>query len=312
MREQLPNGVWPVMLTPFTEDNEVDYAALERLVEWYIDKGADGLFAVCLSSEMFHLSLRERVEISRFVVKTAAGRIPVVASGHVSESIGEQLDEIGKIAGTGVDAVVLVTNRLASEQEDEAAWKRNVERVLAAYPDVRFGLYECPLPYQRLLSPALLNWCAKTGRFTFMKECSNDLEVIKRKIEAVQGTNLKVFIANNPHVMETMQAGGNGYSGILANFQPELYVWLTRHWRRYPEQAQVVQDYLGASNLFEGRHYPTSSKYYLQLEGLPATLKCRNRKESDFKITHRREIEQLHRFNRYLLNEIATKTNDGQ
>ena len=51
------------MLTPFRENGEVDYDGLEHLVHWYIKKGADGLFAVCHSSEMFFLTLEERVKI---------------------------------------------------------------------------------------------------------------------------------------------------------------------------------------------------------------------------------------------------------
>ena len=42
---QFSGGVWPVMLTPFTEEGQVDYPALERLIEWYIDNGVSGLFA---------------------------------------------------------------------------------------------------------------------------------------------------------------------------------------------------------------------------------------------------------------------------
>ena len=46
----LVQGVWPVMLTPFTESGEVDYTSLERLVEWYEENGVQGLFATCQSS----------------------------------------------------------------------------------------------------------------------------------------------------------------------------------------------------------------------------------------------------------------------
>lgn len=54
------NGIMPVMLTPFTEQNEIDWAGLERLVEWYIGNGADALFAVAQSSETQFLSFTER------------------------------------------------------------------------------------------------------------------------------------------------------------------------------------------------------------------------------------------------------------
>src|SRR5579864_2354685 len=92
------SGIVPVMLTPFTDEGEVDYASLERLIEWYLANGADALFAVCQSSEMQYLSLDERVAIARFVVRQAGGRVPVIASGHVGETLAGQADELKAIA----------------------------------------------------------------------------------------------------------------------------------------------------------------------------------------------------------------------
>ncbi len=89
----LVQGVWPVMLTPFTESGEVDYTSLERLVEWYEENGVQGLFATCQSSEVFCLSLEERIKITQTVVKRA--RIPVIASGHVSYGIEDQKEDSG-------------------------------------------------------------------------------------------------------------------------------------------------------------------------------------------------------------------------
>ena len=111
-----PGGVWPVMLTPFTKENKVDYRALEELIEWYRKGGVSGLFAVCQSSEMFFLSLEERVEIARFVKEKAQG-LPVIASGHISDGFEDQVKELRLIGETGVDAVILITNRLARQEE---------------------------------------------------------------------------------------------------------------------------------------------------------------------------------------------------
>src|SRR5699024_11262016 len=90
MKHTFPNGVYPVMLTPFTEDNKVNYKSLGRLVDWYIEKGVAGLFADCQSSEMFFLSLEERVEIVRFVKQHAAGSVSVVTSVDIMESLNAQ------------------------------------------------------------------------------------------------------------------------------------------------------------------------------------------------------------------------------
>ena len=77
-------GVWPTMITPFTEDNKPDFKAIEKLTDWYIEKGCAGIFAVCQSSEMAYLSEQEKLDIAKCVAETVDGRIQVVASGHSS------------------------------------------------------------------------------------------------------------------------------------------------------------------------------------------------------------------------------------
>jgi len=73
MKNTIPDGVYPTMITPYQEDGRIDWAALEALVEWHIERGVAGYFAVCQSSEMFHLSLRERLELARMSIKFARG-----------------------------------------------------------------------------------------------------------------------------------------------------------------------------------------------------------------------------------------------
>ena len=90
MTVHIEKGLWPVMLTPFTAAGEIDYASLERLIDWYEKNGATGLFAASQSSEIFFLSLRERVELVRFV--KAHAHVPVIASGHISYGMNDQID----------------------------------------------------------------------------------------------------------------------------------------------------------------------------------------------------------------------------
>ena len=130
-RSDIYHGVWPVMLTPFTAQNQIDYPALDALTDYYLAHGAQGLFAVCQSSEMFFLSLEERLGIARAVVRRAAGRAPVIASGHISDSPEEQANELCAMADTGIDALILITNRLDPKNEGEAAFRANLDWLLA-------------------------------------------------------------------------------------------------------------------------------------------------------------------------------------
>jgi 4-hydroxy-tetrahydrodipicolinate synthase len=287
------DGVWPTMITPFTDSNVIDYMALGKLIDWYMDRGVNGLFAVCQSSEMFMLSLEERVELAGFVKKQAAGRVPVIASGHVSDSIEGQIKEIKAISAVGIDAFVMVSNRLAAEGESDEVWKRNAEAILAAVPDVPFGIYECPYPYKRLMSPDLLAWCASTGRFLFLKDTCCDLEGIRAKLKAVSGSQLKIFNANSATLLDSLKIGAAGFSGVMANFHPQLYAWLTNNWAKEPEKAALVQSYLGVSSMVELQLYPLNAKYYLQQQGLGVTLQCRVKDQELFVSKERLVMQQL-------------------
>ena len=286
------------MLTPFTENNEVDYEALGKLIDWYIEKGVNGLFADCQSSEMFFLSLEERVKIGEFVKKHADGRVPVVTSGHISDSLEDQAKELTAIAGTGADAVILLTNRLAKENESDEVWLENLKKLLEMIPkDVPLGFYECPYPYKRIISPELLKWCADTGRFYFIKDTSCDIENMKAKLEVIKGTNLKLFNANTSTLLETLELGASGYSGVMANFHPELYVKLCNIYKENPSKARKIADFLTVASLIERQVYPVNAKFYQKSIGNFNSIMTRTRDIKELNATGILEIQQFVRFN---------------
>lgn len=308
MEKHIPSGVWPTMITPFTASNEVDYEALQQLVEWYIAQGVHGLFAVCQSSEMFYLSLEERVRIARFVKETAAGRVPVIASGHISDGIEEQAEELRRMAETGVDAVVWVSNRLASPEEPDEIWVERAQQLLDRIPDVPFGIYECPYPYKRLLSPRMLKWCADTGRFLFLKDTCCDLNQMADKLDAVKGSRLQIFNANSATLLESLKIGAAGFSGVMANFHPDLYVRLTERWSMEPSAAETIQSFVGAASLIELQMYPVNAKYHLQQRGIPLTLHCRSKDANAFRGNQRLEVEQLDEVYRLVKEQLFINT----
>ena len=276
MIRTIPPGVWPTMITPLRDDGSLDLEGLGALVDWYVDCGVAGLFAVCQSSEMFYLDLDERVALSRATVEAAAGRVPVIASGHVSDAMKDQIRELQAVAATGIDALILVNNRLAAADEDDAAWTARCNRLMDALPqDLALGFYECPHPYKRPFPTELLRWCAESGRFVAFKDTCRDAALIARRQQVVDGTPLAIYNANAATLLETLRAGIAGYSGVMANFHPELYVWLCRNWRTEPVRAERLQRFLGLASAVEGPHYPRNAKAYLRLAGLPLGTKTR-------------------------------------
>ncbi|WP_423382645.1 dihydrodipicolinate synthase family protein [Burkholderia sp. LMG 32019] len=269
-------GIVPVMLTPFDDAGAIDYAGLERLIEWYLAHGADALFAVAQSSEMQFLSLAERAELARFVVERVAGRVPVVASGHISDDFDAQVAELCAAAESGAQGVVLVTNRLDPQRKGSAALLDHLHRLLARLPsDLPLGLYECPAPYRRLLSDDELRACIDTGRFVMLKDVSCDLETVKRRVALAEGSPLKILNANAAIAWDAMKAGSAGFNGVFTNFHPDLYRWLRTQGDTHPALADELSTFLVVSAVSEALGYPALAKLYHQRIGTFASIRCR-------------------------------------
>ncbi|MGN0568644.1 MAG: dihydrodipicolinate synthase family protein [Acutalibacteraceae bacterium] len=293
MKKTIPDGVYPTMVTPFTEDNKIDYNAVEALIGWYAEKGVDGIFAICQSSEIFFLSFEERLELLRFVMKHTPKNISVVASGHVADDLSQQIEEAKAFVQEGIDAYVFISNRFAGEDESDSIFLKNMEKAVGEIGDISFGIYECPYPYKRIMTPSVLKELASTGRFTFLKDTCCDPQMINEKLSAVEGMGLKIYNANSASLLETLKMGCAGFSGVMANFHPEIYSWLCKNYDKEPEKAKQVQAFLGFASLAECQMYPVNAKYYLSLEGVPMGYACRSKDASGFTLSRRMEIEQM-------------------
>ncbi len=300
-------GVWPVMLTPFDENREIDWESLKKLIDWYIAAGVHGLFANCQSSEMFFLSDAESIQLTRFVVDYTAGRVPVVASGHTACGLSQQIDQLGKIAETGVDSVILISNRFAMAGEGNEVVLANLQKITAGVTDkVGLGIYECPHPYKRLLSDEVVSWCAQSGRYTFIKDTCCQIDTIRRRLELIKGSSMRIANANGQTLLASLQAGAAGYSGVMTNFHPELYVWLCENWQTEPEKSLVVSDYISTASLMEHLDYPICAKDYQLSIGNFKTVASRTREAGNYYSAHfQSNMQQVMRLGETLKKQLG-------
>ena len=271
----LPHGLWPVMLTPFREDGALDLPGLDTLVDWYIAAGSAGLFAVALSGEMYEMTDEERLAVARRVVQRANGRVPVVASATFGGSLEPQADFMKRMAETGVAAVVILPCQLVAPEEDEATLKRQIERLMALTDALPLGVYECPKPYHRLISPELLAWVAQSGRFLYFKDTCRNIDGIRAKLAAMGDTRLALYNAHTPTLFPSLQAGAAGSSPIAGNFYASLYAWLCSHYADQRELAAELQAALTEMERMAVNKYPAAAKLYLSRLGVPITSHCR-------------------------------------
>ncbi|MGR3553059.1 4-hydroxy-tetrahydrodipicolinate synthase [Paracoccus sp. (in: a-proteobacteria)] len=101
-------GSLPALVAPFTPDGELDLDTLKMLVEWHVDQGSHGLVPVGTTGESPTLTHDEHRLVIEEVVRSAAGRIPVIA-GAGSNSTREGIGLIRHAADVGADAALVVT-----------------------------------------------------------------------------------------------------------------------------------------------------------------------------------------------------------
>jgi len=262
-RKEVVNGVYPVMLTPFTNKGEVDYTSLIKLVKWYENSGADGLFAICQSSELFFLTLEEKIKITNTILNNT--KLPVVASGNSQDLLADQLYEMGEMAKTGVDAVVLLTNMFAKEDENDDIFIKNLQAFIDDFKfDVPLGLYECPYPYKRLISNKVLKYIINTKRFVFLKDTSCDIDIIKKRLDIVKESDFKLYNANDETLIESLNYGANGYSGIHANYSTRLLKYIYLNYNKNIDQTKKAFELVVEINTNSRENlYPVSAKQLL-------------------------------------------------
>jgi N-acetylneuraminate lyase len=102
------SGVWPAMLTPLTETGQVEHGELEKLVELLVRQGLGGLYILGSTGQWPLLSLEQRQAVAERVVKTAAGRVPIIV--HVGAVATDDAVALARHAARiGADGVSAVT-----------------------------------------------------------------------------------------------------------------------------------------------------------------------------------------------------------
>jgi 4-hydroxy-tetrahydrodipicolinate synthase len=267
----------PVMITPFTNDLKIDYDKVSRVIDFYLQAGARGFFANCLSSEMFYLNDQERIDLTRHVVKYVNGRVPVVSTGSFGDSIESKALFARKINDTGVDGVILISGHLATKNESDSGLMANFERFFTLAGDMRMGTYECPVPYKRIISPEVFKFLVSNKNMVYHKDTTEDLMKIEEKLAIAKGTQMEFYNAHSATALKSLQKGGNGMSPISANFYPEIHTWLCENATNPSkvEDANWIQAEITRVEPLISKPYPLSSKYFLQKRGFPIALKCR-------------------------------------
>jgi Dihydrodipicolinate synthase/N-acetylneuraminate lyase len=298
----------PVMLTPFKDNGQIDFNGLTELTEFYIKSGASGLFSNCLSSEMFELTEQERLHIVKHVVNVTGGAVRVVASGTFGGKIQTQADFVKKIYELGADAVIIIINMLANQDEPDEVFNVNMFKLLDLTCQIPLGFYECPVPYKRLISQEQLKLFVSTKRIIYHKDTCLDIEQVKLKLKAGDDSEFGLYVAYMGHAVASLKAGASGLSCIQGNYWPELIVWLCDNFNNASLTKEVakVQQFLIDNMEVMHNVYPATAKYYLQKKGLHLSTFTRQKDREVTRVTRNKMGKLLNDYKK-LLNDLELR-----
>ena len=162
------NGILPVLPTPFTEQGNVDLAAMPALVRFALDCGVGGVVFPGFASEVEHLAPDEREGLLKAVVGAVAGHVPVVA-GASAQTAGEVIAHGETARDLGIEWLMIQPPLSVGSQA--GALSAFFEPITAALPDARIILQNAPAPRGSDLSPAtILHLSRAFPQIAYVKE----------------------------------------------------------------------------------------------------------------------------------------------
>jgi len=215
MSQPLFKGVFPALVTPF-RDGQVDEDAFVRLVERQIAGGVHGLVPVGTTGETATLSHDEHRRVVELCVKTAAGRVPVVA-GAGSNSTSEAIELARHAKTIGADAALIVTpyyNR--PSQEGLYAHYAAINEAV----QIPVLVYNVPGRTSVDISNETLARLAKLPNIVGIKDATGDMT--RASIQRLTcGEDWVMLSGDDPTALGYMAHGGHGCISVTANVAPE-------------------------------------------------------------------------------------------
>ena len=268
------SGTWPTLLTPYDENLKIDVNSYRKMIEWYLKKNIGGMYANCLSSEMYHLDPDERLMLVSEAVKTVDGHVPVAATGNLGESIEEHIEFCNRVADAGADVVMLLVPTFCYNDADLEQYYLTVEEKVSA----PLGLYECPLPRHYLLGIDLVRNLAKTGRFFAFKETSCELSKIRTYLDVLKDTPMSLLQANTPFLLEAVRSGQLGAMSVASIWIPDLIAAVIEGGQTGDPQVEQLNGILCTLEMMQRVVHPKGSKYLLNKRGVPISMMSRSAK----------------------------------
>ena len=203
------------IVTPMDAAGDLDWEALDRLVEWHVIEGTNGIVPVGTTGESATLSIDENVRVVERVVRVVDGRVPVIA-GTGANNTREALEMTRAARSAGADASLQVTPYY-NRPTQEGLYRHF--STIADDVDLPVMLYNVPKRTGCDLQPETVARLAAHERIIALKEASGEVDRMA-VLKTLCGDDFALVSGEDAINVANMRAGAVGTISVTANIAP--------------------------------------------------------------------------------------------
>ena len=215
---QALKGSLVALVTPMIPNGDVDYVALENLIDWHIEKGTNGIVSVGTTGESATVNIKEHLEVINHTVKYVNSRIPVIA-GTGANSTSEAIELTMESKQMGADFSLLVTPYY--NKPNQRGLIQHYTKV-ANEVDLPQILYNVPSRTACDLKPSSVKILSEHKNIVGIKEAVGDPKRIDDLIQiSSNNEDFLLYSGDDPSFLSMLKKGGDGVISVAANVVPE-------------------------------------------------------------------------------------------
>ncbi len=215
-------GAITALATPMKMDGSLDFSSLEKLIEFQISEGINGLVAVGTTGESATVDVEEHLEIISFFIKISNNRVPIIA-GTGANSTKEAIELTREAKDLGADAALLVSPYY-NKPTQEGLFRHFTE--IANQVDIPQIIYNVPSRTASNIDVNTIKRLCTNPNIIGVKDATGDLKVfdeIKNKcIEEIESDNFSLFSGDDETSFEFISRGGHGTISVTSNILPNM------------------------------------------------------------------------------------------
>ena len=215
-------GSITALVTPMKENGDIDYGALENLIEFQIEEGISGLVAVGTTGESATIDFKDHINLVEFFVIKAAGRIPIIA-GTGANSTEEALLLTKEAKNSGANGALLVSPYYNKPPQD-GIYCHHMR--IADEVDLPQILYNVPSRTASFIEPETVFRLSEHQNIIGIKDATGDMENLSRVSslckDVIDKNSFFLYSGDDFSSLDFLKNGGHGTISVTSNVVPKI------------------------------------------------------------------------------------------